>query len=179
MLNLSSKITRKLLGYFFLHEDESMYFNEIVRRLGEDKRNLAKKIKEFEIMGLLNVEPIGNLKIYSLNKKFPLYEEYKKLVLKTVGIESTLKEVLLKVEGIKKAFIFGSYAENKMDQSSDIDVMVIGEHNTVDLHKAIGKVQKTIDREINITSMSEKEYRAKSKDPFISKVMRGKKINLI
>lgn len=42
MLNLSSKITKKLLGYFFLHEDESLYFNEIVRRLKEDKRNFGK-----------------------------------------------------------------------------------------------------------------------------------------
>ena len=68
MLNLSSKVTKKLLGYFFLHEDESLYFNEIVRRLGEDKRNLAKKIKEFELVGLLSVETKGPLNIYSVNK---------------------------------------------------------------------------------------------------------------
>ncbi|MFH0800400.1 MAG: helix-turn-helix domain-containing protein [Pseudomonadota bacterium] len=96
MLKLSSKTTRKLLGYFFLHEDESLYFNEIVRRLGADKRNLARKIKEFESMGLLSVELKGNLRIYSVNKKFPLYKEYKKIVLRTAGVENELKDVLSK-----------------------------------------------------------------------------------
>lgn len=179
MLTLSSKITKKLLGYFFLHEDESLYFNEIVRRLDEDKRNLAKKINEFELMGLLTVEPKGNLKLYSVNKKFPLYKEYKKIVLKTSGIETELKKSLLKVKGVKEAFIFGSYAENTMDSLSDIDVMVIGEHSTIGLHKALSQIQKTIEREINVTSMSQKEYRAKRKDPFISKVLKGKRIILI
>ena len=105
MIKLSSKTTRKLLGYFFLHEDESLYFNELVRRLWEDKRNLAKKIKEFESLGLLKVETIGNLKLYSLNKKIPLYKEYKKIVLQSAGIENELKEALLKVKGVKEAFI--------------------------------------------------------------------------
>lgn len=179
MFKLSSKITRKLLSYFFLHEDESLYFNEIVRRLNEDKRNIAKKVKEFESMGLLSVASKGNLKIYSANKKFPLYEEYKKIVLKTAGIENEIKEALLKVAGVKKAFIFGSYAEKTMDSLSDIDVMVIGEHRMIDLHRALSRAQKTIDREINITSMEQKEFSAKRRDPFISKVMQSKKIVLI
>lgn len=179
MLKFSSKTTKKLLSHFFLHEDESLYFNEIVRRLGEDKRNLAKKIREFESLGLLIVESKGNLKIYSINKKFPLYKEYKKVVLQTAGFEGELKKNLMKVNGIKEAFIFGSYAENKMDGLSDIDVMVVGEHNTIDLHKAVSMVQKTVDREINITSMSQKEYCAKQKDPFVSKVVKGKKVVLI
>ena len=178
-MNLSSKITKKLLSYFFLHEDESLYFNEIVRRLGEDKRNLAKKIKEFESVGLLSVETKGPLKIYSVNKDFQFYKEFKKIVLKTVGIEGELKSALLKVRGVKEAFIFGSYAEKKMDSLSDIDVMVIGEQNTIDLHKALSQVQKAIDREINITSMGRKEFTAKQKDPFISKVMQSKRIVLI
>lgn len=179
MLNLSSKITKKLLGFFFLHEDESLYFNEIVRRLGEDKRNLAKKVKEFESLGLLKCETKGNLKIYTINKKFSLYKEYKKIVQQTAGIENELKDLLSKVRGIEEAFIFGSYAENKMDGLSDIDVMVIGEHNTIDLHKALSGVQKKIDREINVMSMSSEEAGKKRKDPFLSKVMQGKRIYLI
>lgn len=179
MLNLSSKTARKLLGFFFLHENESLYFNEIVRRLNEDKRNLAKKIKEFESIGLLKIETKGNLKIYSLNKKFSLYKEYKKIVFQTVGIENELKTALLNVDGIKEAFIFGSYAENRMDAFSDLDLMVIGDHNTVDLHKALGRIQKVTNREINVTSMGPKEFRAKQKDAFIAKVVRGRKIILI
>jgi len=179
MLKLTSKTTKRLLGYFFLHEDESLYFNELVRRLNEDRRNLAKKIKEFESIGLLTVETKGNLKIYSVNKKFPLYKEYKKIILSRTGIEHELKNALLEVRGIKTAFIFGSYAKQKMDSSSDIDIMIIGEHNMIDLHRKLAQVQKKIDREINVTSLSQSEFCAKKKDPFILEVMRGEKVILI
>ena len=88
MLLLSSKITKSLLSYYFLHEDGSLYVNEIVRRLGVDKRNLVKKLREFEKEGILASEQKGNQKYYSLNKKYPLYKEYKKIVMKTIGLYS-------------------------------------------------------------------------------------------
>jgi len=48
MISLKSKITRKLLNYFFLNPKESLYVNELSRNLALDKRNLVKKIKELE-----------------------------------------------------------------------------------------------------------------------------------
>ncbi|MBU4483929.1 hypothetical protein KKA47_00740, partial [bacterium] len=78
MISLNSRVVRRLLDFFFIHEDDSFYLNEIVRRIDVDKRNLSKQIKELEISGLFNVEKKGNLKLYSLNKNYPLYNEYKK-----------------------------------------------------------------------------------------------------
>ncbi len=40
MISLKSKITRKLLNYFFLNPKESLYVNELSRNLALDKRNL-------------------------------------------------------------------------------------------------------------------------------------------
>jgi predicted nucleotidyltransferase len=179
MLNLRSNITKKLLSFYFLHENEGLYLNELVRRLDEDKRNLAKKLNEFEAIGLLKAESKGNLKIYFINKQFPLYKEYKKIILKASGIENGLKQALSKVRGIKKAFIFGSYATDKMDSMSDIDIMVIGEHSTIELQKKICMIQKTINREINLISISSREFDDKQKDPFIAEILKKDKVNLI
>ena len=84
MISIKSNTVRKLLDFFFIHEDENFYVNEIVRRTGVDKRNLVKKLKELENEGLFSVEERGNLKLYSLNKNFALFNEYKKIVLNTV-----------------------------------------------------------------------------------------------
>jgi len=56
MISLRSEITRKLLNYFFLNPEASLYVNELARKLGLDKRNLVKKMKELEKEGLLKNE---------------------------------------------------------------------------------------------------------------------------
>jgi len=181
MLLLSSKITKSLLSYYFLHEDGSLYVNEIVRRLGVDKRNLVKKLREFEKEGILASEQKGNQKYYSLNKKYPLYKEYKKIVMKTIGFEEKLRATLNDVKGINSAFIFGSYARDRMDSHSDIDLLVVGAQDTIPLQKQINKLQKEIDREINVISISQQEFdsRRKKKDPFISEIIRKEYLKII
>jgi len=179
MISLKSKIALDLLNYFFLHENESLYVNELVRRLGIDKRNLLKKLNEFEGIGLFKTEFKGNLKYYSLNKGFPLYNEYKKIILKTTGIENQLRELLAEIKGIKRAFIYGSYVSDKFDASSDIDVFVIGNHKVIEVQKAISALQKKIDREINVINVSEQEFLSKKKDPFLSDIIKKDKIELV
>lgn len=180
MISLKSEITRKLLNYFFLNPEESLYVNELSRNLALDKRNLVKKIKELEMKGVLKSEARGNLKLYSINKDYPLYNEYRKIVVKTIGFEESLRNALKNVKAIKDAFIYGSYAKNKMDTHSDIDLLVVGSHNIISLQKKLNKLQKEINREINVINMNEKEFRrkVKNKDPFIMGVLRNKHIRM-
>jgi len=181
MLSITSELTKSLLGFYFLHEDESLYVNELVRRLDLDKRNLMKKLKELEKEGIFISQMRGNQKYYSLNKKFALYKEYKTIVLKTIGHEQKLKDALTDIKGIKKAYIFGSYAEDKMDASSDIDIIVIGDQDTILIQKRISQLQKFMDREINVINITEKEFtlKEKKKDPFILNILKKKKIEII
>ncbi|MFH1874074.1 MAG: nucleotidyltransferase domain-containing protein [Pseudomonadota bacterium] len=162
-----------------MHEEEKMYLNEISRRLDLEKRNLAKKLNEFEREGLFNAEIKGNLKLYFLNKNFPLYNEYKKITMASFGLAAKLEAILKKVKGIEKAFIFGSYAKGEIDAASDIDIFVVGKHSIEDLQKEIAKIQREFDREINVISLSPQEYNKKQKDPFIKDIEQSKKINLI
>jgi len=76
MISLKSKVTGKVLDYFFINPDSSLYVNELSEKLGLDKRTLVKKLKEIEKEGLLKSESRGNLKLYSINRKYPLYNGY-------------------------------------------------------------------------------------------------------
>ena len=53
MISLRSEITKKLLNYFFINPQESLYVNELSSKLQLDKRNLVKKLKELEEVGIL------------------------------------------------------------------------------------------------------------------------------
>ena len=179
MFSLRSKITQTVLGYFMLHEGQELYVNEMARRLKLDQGNLYRKLKELEKEGILKSELRGKERYYSLNTSFALREEYKKIILKTVGLEHLLKEALQRVEGLKEAYLFGSYAKDQMDAASDIDLLAIGSYDTLELQKEISEVQRSIGREINVVSFGAVEYEKKRKnDPFVKSVLKGKKIKI-
>jgi len=181
MIELKSKVTQKLLDYFFVNKNSSLYVNEIERFLNLDKRNLIKKLKALENEGILRSEYKGNQKYFSLNLKYPLINEYKKIFLKTIGFEKKVQELFKGLKGVKEAFIFGSYAKDKMDSSSDVDILVVGNHDTLELQKRTSKLQDDINREINVISMSTTEFnrKKKNKDPFISNILKKDKIRIL
>ncbi len=181
MISLKSELTKALLNYFFINPHEELYINELSRKLGLDKRNLVKKLKELEKDGILKSQTKGNLKLYSINESYPLYEEFKKIFLKTIGIEDKLRRILKEVNGIRDAYIYGSYAKNKMDLHSDIDLLIIGDHEIRLLQKKLNNLQKEIDREINPVNMDEREYkkRIRTEDLFILEVLKEKHIKII
>jgi len=180
MISLKSEVTRKLLNYFFLNPKESLYVNELSRNLVLDKRNLVKKVKELETEGILKSQVRGNLKLYSINRDYPLYNEYRKIVIKTIGFEESLRNALKDVKAIKDAYIYGSYAKDKMDTHSDIDLLIVGSHNIISLQKKLNSLQKEINREINVVNMNEKEFkrRIKNRDPFIIGILRNRHIRI-
>jgi len=181
MISLRSKVAIKLLDYYFLNPDAQHYINELARILGLDPKNTEAKLKEFEEKGLLKSEFRGKERYFFLAKGNPILKHYRQIFLKTYGIEKRLKDIFSNIKGIKDAYLFGSYVTNEMDSSSDIDILAIGSHSTLELQRLIAKLQKDIGREFNVTNLSLKEFevKKKNKDPFITDVFKTKTIKLV
>ncbi len=180
MISLRSKIAQKVLNYFMLQQGAEIYVNDLARILDLESGNLTRKLLELEKEGILKSAWQGRQRYYSLNKNFPLIKEYKNIILKTVGFEQILKTELKKIAGIQRAVIFGSYARDRMDSHSDIDLLVVGGHSTIELGKTIARIQKTVGRDINLISMAIDEYdRKKKSDPLLKSIGTNKAIKLI
>jgi predicted nucleotidyltransferase len=181
MISLRSKVAIKLLDYYFLNPDSQHYINELARILGLDPKNTETKLKEFEEKGLFKSEFRGKERYFFLARNNPVLEHYRQIFLKTYGIEKRLKDILPTINGLKEAYIFGSYASDKMDSSSDIDILAIGSHSVLELQQLIAKLQKDTGREFNVTNLSLKEFSAKKndKDHFIKSVFKTKTIKLV
>jgi len=181
MISLRSKVAIKLLGYYFLNQDADHYINELARLLGLDPKNTETKLKELEKEGLFKSEFRGKERYFFLAKDNPVLEHYRQIFLKTYGIERRLRDILRDIRGIKEAYLFGSYASNKMDSSSDIDMLAIGSHSVLELQRVIAELQKDTGREFNVTNLSLKEFGAKKrdKDHFINRIFKNKTIKLV
>lgn len=181
MPSFKSKVIIKILNYFFTNPEAKHYINELARILDLDPKNVDRKLKEMEREGLLKSEFVGNQRFFYLSKNYPLLSQYRQIFLKTYGMERLLKDILTQIQGVKEAYIFGSYAQNKMDASSDIDLLVVGNHSVLLLQKQLLKIQKEIGREINIVNLSEDELKSKkrARNPFIKNIFSQKIIKLL
>jgi len=92
-----------------------------------------------------------------------------------------LKSKLQEMNGVKEAFVYGSYASGEADERSDLDVMVIGEVDLGQLAPVISGLEKELNRPINYVIYSEDEWKKKaaSRDPFWENVTGAPKIMLI
>ncbi len=174
MIITKSKIGNKILNYFFVNKNARHYINELARILELDPKNVDKKLKEFEVAGILKSEFSGNQRYFFINSQFPLLNQYEQIFKKTSGIENIIKLFVEKNNSIKEAYIYGSYINGKFDDFSDIDILIVGSHSSLDVQKKVLPIQKSINREINITNFNEAEFnKKKNKDPFIIEVLKN------
>lgn len=176
-----SKIRRALLALFFTNKNKQYYLRQLQRVLGYSAGSIRRELLKFQKDNLFETNQTGNLVYYSLNLKHPLFNELKNIVSKTVGVEGLLKKMLLSINKIKLAFIYGSFANGTEKFSSDIDIMVIGNPDSSILYEKIGELENKLKREINPTIYSLKEFRIKKKEEngFIKDLLGNPKIMLI
>ncbi len=175
-----SRIRAKILGWLFTHPDESFFVRQIALILKEDPTNVSREMAKLEELGILRSKRTGNLKHFQTNQECPFFEELKGLVLKTSGVAGRIRASLEKLAGIEFAFIYGSYAKGEEKADSDVDLLIIGDVDMDRLDSTLGKLEKTLGREINyvLYSMEECKSKKKTKDGFLMDVLSGKKIML-
>jgi len=155
---LNTKLRKRLLTYSFTHPDEDYYVRELSGLIEEDPGNLSRELRILEEEGLYISVTRGRLKLYSLNKKYPLFRELKKIIFKTEGVEGTLKGVVGRFKGISVAFIYGSYARDREKKTSDIDLIVVGEFSRNKFTGEIRALELKLNREINFTIYTQEEF---------------------
>jgi predicted nucleotidyltransferase len=101
--------------------------------------------------------------------------------MKTIGAVTLLARSLKKVEGLDAAYLYGSFARDQQDASSDIDVLIIGAPPQEILAEAVRKLERQLGREINYTILTPKEFEARRsrKDAFLENLWRNKRVVLL
>ncbi|GFP31885.1 hypothetical protein HKBW3S42_00191 [Candidatus Hakubella thermalkaliphila] len=176
-----SKLRRELLRLYFTNPDGKHYLRELERLLGYPVAYIRRELIKLNKEGIFQSERQGNLVYYFVNKSYPLYEEIKSMVFKTVGVEGSLREILSALKDIHSAFVFGSFAKAEEAVTSDIDLFLIGNPDEDLLIEKINDLEKKIHREINYHIYSARDFnKAKQEgDSFILNLIKQPKVFLI
>ncbi|MCK5211972.1 nucleotidyltransferase domain-containing protein [Candidatus Parcubacteria bacterium] len=170
----------EILNILFNSPEKKFFLSEISKTLGRAPGNYKKYIDDFVKEGILLEERKGNMRFFWLNKKYSLYNEIKLIVLKTVGVASDLKKIIDKTRDIKLSFIFGSYATNKFNSNSDIDLLIVGKFDKDKFVNEIILLENKINRDVNYHIYSEDDIikKLKNDNTFINKIFISSKILL-
>ncbi len=170
-----------LLRLFYTNPDQSYYMQEIGRILNKKPGYFQRTLNKMAEEGILVSESRVNARYFKANKNYPLYEELKSIVFKTIGVLGSLQEIVHEVGIIKYCFIYGSYAKGKETSLSDIDLVIIGDVDEDKLIKDIDNLEEVIRREVNYKLYTMREFSSaiRKESPFILGILRDKKIMVI
>jgi len=125
MLNFLKNNQGKILQIFFDDPQKEYYLREIAKILKKEPGHYQRYLDELVEDGILRDERRVKMRFFKLNKDYPLYEELKSMVSKTVGLEKQLKNLVNQLS-VSQAFIFGSFASGQEKAASDVDLLLIG-----------------------------------------------------
>ena len=176
---IASKTRQTLLKAFFEAPEIEHYTRQLASKYHMSVGTLHRELQKLSASGILKSRKIGNIKLFSLNKQNPIYEEIKNIISKTEGVIKFIKDAISGIKGIKVVFIYGSFAKGDERQDSDVDIFLIGDSiDDKELVIKISSLEKKLFKEVNYTCYTENEYKKekKKKNSFVLEVMKGKKI---
>lgn len=179
---LFGKTRRAVFSLLFGHTDESFYLRQIARRTNVGMGALQREVKLLSDAGIIRRSVQGKQVYYRANPDCPIFEELKRLVVKTFAVSDVLRTGLSELaDRVIVAFVFGSMIRGGESAGSDVDVMVIGNVTFAEVVSVVGPLQETLNREINPTVYPVAELREKLADGhhFLMSVLDEEKIFLI
>lgn len=110
------------------------------------------------------------------NDRLPWFAELRSLLLKTVGPQMVLRDVLAGVNGIAEAYIFGSWAARYHGSTgpapNDLDLLVVGEPDLDELYAACRRAERDLRLDVNPVTRTPAEWQAGDRG-FLDEVRRG------
>ena len=158
-----SKTRVALLSKLLMNTDTSFYIRQLAKETKTPYSMLYKEVKNLASLGIVNEEKKGKITLVAVNKKLPYLAELKGLMLKTAGIASFIGNALSKLQGVRYALIYGSFASGEETESSDVDILVVGDVEEESILNALNAIEQKTGREINYIVWNDGEFRKRVK----------------
>jgi len=169
-----------VLSVLYGQVDELFYLRQLARLTNITLGPVQRELRQLVDAGLVSRKTVGAQTLYTANQESPVFAEIKSLITKTVGMHDVLFVALEPLrKKINLAFVYGSIAQSSETKRSDVDLMIVGNVDFGGVVEELADAQRTLNREINPTVYSVKEFRKKVRENFLKTVLAGKKLFII
>ena len=167
---ISSKTRIKLLMKFFLNSETSSYLRGLESEFGESSNSIRVELNRLEKAGMLQSYNEGNKRFFKANKNHPLFGEVHNIIMKHIGLDKVIEQVIERLGKVQKVYLCGEFAMGR--NSPIIDLLFVGDIDKSYLLNLVGKTEKLIKRKIRYLIFDPLE------DIDISHVVKGKPLLL-
>ena len=153
---ITSKTRIKLLLKFFSNQHSTSYLRGLAQEFNESTNSVRVELNRLTRAGFLTSADEGRTVTYRANIDHPLFPEINRLVLKHIGFDRIVENVINRLGSLEMAFVTGDYAHGL--DTGIIDLVLVGNIKKDVLSDLIEKVEKKIKRQIRTLVLTEKKY---------------------
>lgn len=168
-----SKTRVKLLSLLLTSPGRSFFVRELTRTIDEQINSVRRELLNLKSLGIVKSHEKRGKIYYEANTKYSAYPELRKMFEKAekgLGADDKLASALRRAGDVQYVALMGGFVG---DNSSEVDIFIVGEIDKRKLKPAISELEKEIGREANYCIMGEAEFEDRSMlfDRFITETM--------
>lgn len=202
-----SKTRVKLLQLFLTNPNRPFYVREITRKIDEQINSVRRELANLLSIGIITSDNTNNRLYYEVNQKYKYHDALaaifggkklnvsnssskSKTAIKTtkaekesasdekVIVNNPIAEQIKKAGNVRLLILTGQFTR---DNSSGVDLLIVGDMNMIQTEKAISDIEKTESKEIKFAVFKPQEfiYRKQIHDKFVVNVLDSKNQVLI
>ncbi|MEV4057417.1 winged helix-turn-helix transcriptional regulator [Amycolatopsis sp. NPDC049688] len=171
---LRSRMQGELLAILLLHPEREYSITELAEACGVSPTAVLREVERLVEGGILEDRRVGRSRLVKARTDTPLYRPLSELMAVTFGPLPLLAEALSGLQGVREAYIYGSWAARYLGEPGpppgDVDVLVVGSPDPDTLFDLAEDVSRRLGREVSVHRISPESWAASSTDPFVTSV---------
>lgn len=171
----------RLLARLYLKPEPTTTLSELADELDLSHTTVSREADKLERAGLIRSERIGNQRRLRPNEDSVYFTALRDLLLRAFGPVPLLERTLREIDGIQRAFIFGSWAARYLGEPgeapNDLDLLIVGSPQRSALARVGRDLERELGYEVNPTVVPPREWEAK-RSGFLRSVARGPLVEL-
>ena len=174
---------QRVLALLFGQPDREFFVTEIIALAACGRGAVQRELARLADSGLAAVSRVGNRKYYRANPDSPLFVEICGIVRKTVGVETTVGDVLASLaDKLELAVLFGSVVRRADTAASDIDLLLVSDELTLEaVYGVLGPAEELLGRRVSPILYTSAEFQRRSADRsgFVTRVLERPHVVLV
>ncbi len=156
---LRSQQQAELLALLLGDPELEVSLTDLAERTGVPYATVHREVERAESTGILTSRKVGRTRLVRADTASPYFAGLADVMTRAFGPPQLLASALAEVDGVDRAFIYGSWAARNAGETGarpvgDIDVLVLGEPDRDALFAATAGLEGRLGRPVQITIRS-------------------------
>lgn len=178
---LKSDAQGLILAELFMSPDEFFSITQLAEFAGTSLPTAMREVDRLLDGQLVIQKPVGRARFIQANRKHLLFDAVSQLVAFSYGPAAVLPPLLLGLDGIEHAYLFGTWAARLSRQTSaepkEVDLLLIGNVSRIEASRAAAKAEDLLGREVNVQFATALEWQRGDSD-FVKEIKNNPLVEL-